>query len=65
MENRDDVIVYADKSLEDVAYSLAQDGCFGAVGDGLRNYVDYEAIGRDLGYDGYIQTDEGVFHYTG
>jgi antirestriction protein len=65
MENYDDVILYSNESLEDVAYALVEEGCFGTVGDGLVNYVDYEAIARDLGHDGYIQTDEGVFCYTG
>jgi antirestriction protein len=65
MENRDGVILYASESLEDVAYALVEDGCFGTVGDGLVNYIDYDAIARDLSYDGYVQTDEGVFCYTG
>jgi antirestriction protein len=65
MENRDDVILYADESLEEVAYALVEDGCFGEIPESLSNYVDYEAIARDLSYDGYVQTDEGVFCYAG
>ena len=58
MENYDDVILYSNESLEDVAYALVEEGCFGSVGDGLVNYIDYDAIARDLGHDGYVQTDE-------
>ena len=65
LENREDVIMYLDESLEDVAYSLVEDGCFGTVGDGLVNYIDYSSIAKDLSYDGYVQTDQGVFHYAG
>jgi antirestriction protein len=63
--NHEDVIVYLDESLEDVAYSLVEDGCFGTIPESLVNYVDYEAIARDLSYDGYVQTDQGIFCYTG
>ena len=65
MENYENVTLYSDESLEDVAYSLVEDGCFGTVGDGLSNYIDYAAIARDLGHDGYVQNPEGVFHYVG
>ncbi len=65
IDNHEDVILYASERLEKVAYSLVDEGCFGPVGDGLSNYIDYAAIARDLSYDGYVQRDEGVFHYVG
>lgn len=65
MDHHEDVILYAEESLEDVAYSLVEDGCFGTVGDGLSNYIDYAAIARDLSYDGYVERSEGVFCYAG
>ena len=65
MGHHEDVILYVDESLGDVAYSLVEDGCFGEIPESLGNYIDYEAIARDLSYDGYIQTDQGVFHYAG
>ena len=65
MDNLENVIMYAEESLEDVAYSLVEDGCFGTVGDGLSNYIDYAAIARDLSYDGYVERSEGVFCYAG
>ncbi len=65
MEHHKEVIIYPEETLEDVAYSLVEDGCFETVGDGLVNYIDYDAIARDLEHDGYVQTDEGVFCYAG
>ncbi len=65
MDRYEDVILYAEESLEDVAYSLVEDRCFGPVGDGLSNYIDYAAIARDLSYDGYVERTEGVFCYAG
>ena len=65
MDRHEDVILYAEERLEDVAYSLVEDGCFGSVGEGLSNYIDYTAIARDLSYDGYVERAEGVFCYAG
>ncbi len=63
IDHHEDVTVYPQESLEDVAYSLVEDGCFGTVPESLSNYIDYEAIARDLGYDGYVEREEGVFYY--
>ena len=57
----EDVIFYEDQTLEDVAETLVEEGCFGEVSDQLKNYIDYEAIARDLHHDGYIETKKGVF----
>ena len=49
-------------TLEDLAQSLFDDGCFGdtkAMGN-LVNYIDFERLGRDLGFDGYTETSKGV-----
>lgn len=49
-------------TLEDLAESLFEDGCFGdtkAMGN-LVNYIDFERLGRDLGFDGYTETSKGV-----
>lgn len=49
-------------SLEDLAQQLFDDGCFGdtkAMGN-LANYIDFERLGRDLGFDGYTETSKGV-----
>jgi hypothetical protein len=48
IENHEDVILHLDECLEDVVYSLVEEGCFEEVGDGLANYA---TIARDLSYD--------------
>ena len=57
--------MYAGERLEDVAYSLVEEGCFGEIPESLSNYIDHEAIGKDLGLDGYVERAEGVFYYAG
>lgn len=55
--------LYSDcNSLEDLAQEFFDEGCFGdteAMGK-LVNYIDFERLGRDLGYDGYTETSKGV-----
>lgn len=64
IDHHENVTVYPQERLEDVAYSLVEDGCFGTVPESLKNYIDHAAIARDLGYDGYVQRTEGVFYYA-
>lgn len=52
---------YPDMTLEDVVEELVDDGCFGSIPKSIQNYIDYEAIAMDLYYDGYVETDAGVF----
>lgn len=53
-------VFYKGQDLEDVAYDLVEEGCFGDIADSIKNYIDYEAIARDLGFDGYTETKGGV-----
>lgn len=53
-------VFYKGQSLEDVAYNLVEEGCFGNIAGNLKNYIDYSAIARDLGFDGYSETKYGV-----
>lgn len=49
-------------SLEDLAQQFFDEGLFGeteAMGN-LVNYIDFERLGRDLGFDGYTVTSKGV-----
>lgn len=49
-------------TLEDLAWELFDDGCFGdpkAMGI-LVNYIDFNSIGSDLGNDNYYETSYGV-----
>ncbi len=61
VEKHEDVTFYAGMSLKEVAESLVDDGVFGKIPDSIINYIDYEAIARDLSFDGYYETEEGVF----
>lgn len=46
-------------SFEELAEMFAYEGCFGNIPENLENYIDYEAMGRDLQYD-YTITNNGV-----
>ena len=47
-------------SFEELAEIFVDDGLFGEISENLKNYIDYEAIGRDLSYD-YTKTENGMF----
>jgi Antirestriction protein len=49
-------------SLADLAQYMVDEGLFGDTDQmgNLVNYIDYEALGRDLGFDGYTETDKGI-----
>lgn len=61
LEHYEDVQFYSDMRLTDVAEELVDEGCFGTIPDSLRNYIDFAAIARDLSFDGYHETSQGVF----
>lgn len=63
LDKWEDVMFYDNMTLEDLAYQFVDEGLFGDIADTIKNYIDYEAIARDLGMDGYTETDKGVFHY--
>ena len=46
-----DVSIYDARDYKDLAEQLVDDGLFGEIPDHLINYIDYEAIGRDLRFD--------------
>jgi len=60
-----DCHLYKGMSLSDVAYELVKEGLFGDVSDSLMNYIDYERLGTDLGYDNYYEASNGVIEYRG
>lgn len=52
---------YQDQELEDVAYDLVNECYFTRdTPDILKQYFDYKAFARDLGYEGYTETQYGV-----
>ena len=62
LDNIDDYIYYSNMSLEDVASEMIDEGVFGDIPDSIINYIDTSAIARDLGYDGYTETENGVIY---
>ena len=63
LRNHDDVIYYSDMTLEDVAYDLVEEGCFGELSETIKGYLDYEKLARDLSIDGYTENTKGTFLY--
>lgn len=58
--NLDDIYLYEDENMEDVAYNLVHD-CYPEFFENqLSNYFDYEAYARDLSFDGFNETSYGV-----
>lgn len=50
------------ESFADLAEQFIDEGCFGDIPDSLRDYIDYEAIGRDLSYDSYTKVADGIIY---
>lgn len=50
-----DVDIYEVDSLRELAEQFVDDGLFGDIPERLQNYLDYDAIARDLGFD-YSET---------
>ncbi len=50
-----DIDIYTDMILKDLAYLFVDEGLFGDIPAHLANYIDYDAIARDLGKD-YTET---------
>ena len=49
-----DVDIYEVESLKELAERFVEEGLYGEIPEALRFYIDYEAIGRDLGMD-YVE----------
>ena len=60
LDDIDNYTYYANMSLDDVAYEIV-DECYD-LPDFALQYFDYEAFARDLGYDGYTETENGVIY---
>lgn len=57
LEN-EDFTFYYDMTLEDVAYELVEE-CYN-LPEIAQRYFDYKAFARDLSFDGYTETSNGV-----
>ncbi len=58
IDKQDDVTFYGNMSLLDVAYEIVEE-CYD-LPEIAQRYFDYEAFARDLGFDGYCETSNGV-----
>ncbi len=61
LDGYEDVDFYPDMTLKQLAEHFVDEGLFGEIAPSIINYIDYEAIGRDLGIDGYDETPQGIF----
>lgn len=50
-----DLTIYQVESLRDLAEQFVDEGLYGDIPERLRNYLDYDAIARDLGHN-YSET---------
>lgn len=68
VENKDEIICYPDcDDMEDFAeYYVEESGQLSSVPENLQNFIDYEALGRELETRGsFVVTSHGVFEYIG
>ena len=49
--NYDDCSIYEVNGYTELAEQFCDEGLFGDIPEHLTNYIDYEAMGRDLRYD--------------
>lgn len=66
IEHKDDIICHSDcDSMKDVAaYYVEETGQLGEVPTNLQNYIDYQALGRDMEIEGnFLITSNGIFEY--
>ena len=59
IENIDDYTYYSGKTLEDLAYEYVEEM---NLPEFAQRYFDYKAFARDLGFDGYTETENGVIY---
>lgn len=62
-EHQDDIILWPGcEDMADVARQMVGEGALGEIPAHLQNYIDYEAYGRDLSFEGtFVETRDGVF----
>ncbi len=53
-----DIILYRNQDMDDVAYDLMHE--YYKIPDYLENYIDYSSFVRDLSYEGFHETSQGV-----
>jgi len=63
LENYEDVDFYQGTNLQELAEQFVDDGLFGEIPENLVNYIDYDAIARDLQHDYTEVSGKGCFRY--
>ncbi|PCJ82780.1 MAG: antirestriction protein ArdA [Hyphomicrobiales bacterium] len=58
-----EIDLYADMTLNDLAYIFVDEGMFGDIPANVISYLDFEAIARDLGHD-YTETTIAGVNYV-
>ena len=56
----DDIILYPKMDFEDLAYHMIHEIFCYEIPSYIENYIDYEAYGRDLSFDGYEEYSNGI-----
>jgi len=51
LDNYEDVQVYENMEYKDLAENFVEEGIFWDIPEQIQNYIDYNAIARDLKYD--------------
>ena len=67
LSRAEDVVIYHNSTMEDVAYELIDSGYnLSAIPPLIANNIDYDGIARDLEYEGIYWEREGdVYEYIG
>ena len=55
-----DINLYKNMNFEDLAYHFIHEVCCYEIPSHLENYIDYEAYGRDLSFDGFTEYSNGI-----
>jgi len=67
IEQKDDVRVYEDQTMEDIAYDLIEE-CYNLdnIPSIISNNIDYQSIARDLEMEGnYYKISSDIYEYIG
>lgn len=60
MRHLDNCDLYENMNLKELAEQFIEEGLFGNIPDSIKNYLDYDAIARDLAFD-YTEYDGDIY----
>ena len=61
--NYEDVEIYEETNMNELAEQFVEDGLFGNIPKALINYIDYDAIARDLSMD-YTEVENDIVRFN-